>query len=259
MEVAEDKRRVITNLISRLPLDNLEDRTVQILTGLCRQGGPGSNRVSKALMQRLPPAVIVLKLTSDEFLHAKSSRVSMTQIHFLSISIHLETMTNVVILFLQFRENALQMVMYALMTFPSTCFDTTTCVTQVTYAALDRKKRIRQAALAVLAILGQVTSPKVVLDVVHDVVMTRDHGSHLFAAVKTRLSRKQLPNVSSDGTIQYTVRVPTPSTNDPSELSHLGADIEWIAAGVGSVSPTSIKRRLHMQYQHGCQHHHSEG
>uniref|UniRef100_T1GPP9 Uncharacterized protein n=1 Tax=Megaselia scalaris TaxID=36166 RepID=T1GPP9_MEGSC len=133
MEVAEDKRRVITNLISRLPLDNLEDRTVQILTGLCRQGGPGSNRVSKALMQRLPPAVIVLKLTSDEFLHAKSSR---------------------------FRENALQMVMYALMTFPSTCFDTTTCVTQVTYAALDRKKRIRQAALAVIAILGQVTSPK---------------------------------------------------------------------------------------------------
>lgn len=97
--MAEDKRRVITNLVSRLPLDNLEDRTVQILTGLCRQGGPGSNRVSKALMQRLPPAVIVLKLTSDEFLHAKSSRVSLTQMHFFpSISIHLEieTMTNVI-------------------------------------------------------------------------------------------------------------------------------------------------------------------
>lgn len=75
-EVAEDKRRLLMNLISRLPLDNLEDRTVQIMTGLCRQGGAGSNRVCKALMQRLPPAAIVLKLISDEFLHAKSSRVS---------------------------------------------------------------------------------------------------------------------------------------------------------------------------------------
>lgn len=74
-DVAEDKRRLLMNLISRLPLDNLEDRTVQIITGLCRQGGPGSNRVCKALMQRLPPAVIVLKLISNDFLHAKSSRV----------------------------------------------------------------------------------------------------------------------------------------------------------------------------------------
>lgn len=75
-EVLEDKRRVIVNLITRLPLDNLEDRTSQILIGLCRQGGSGSNRVSKALMQRLPPASILRKLISDEFLLAKSSKVN---------------------------------------------------------------------------------------------------------------------------------------------------------------------------------------
>jgi len=76
IEVADEKRRLLVNLITRLPLDNLEERTVQILTGLCRQGGAGSNRVCKALMQRLPPAVIVVKLISNDFLHAKSSRVS---------------------------------------------------------------------------------------------------------------------------------------------------------------------------------------
>lgn len=74
-DVIEDKRRIIINLISRLPLDNLEERATQILVGLCRQGGPGSNRVAKALMQRLPPAAVVIKLHSDEFLKAHSSKV----------------------------------------------------------------------------------------------------------------------------------------------------------------------------------------
>lgn len=75
-DVLEDKRRILANLISRLPLDNLEDRTIQILIGLCRQGGAGSNRVAKALMQRLPPTAVVIKLISDDFLKSHSSRVS---------------------------------------------------------------------------------------------------------------------------------------------------------------------------------------
>lgn len=66
---------MLVNLISRLPLENLEDRVAQIMTGLCRQGGPGSNTVAKALMQRLPTAAIVQRLLSDDFLHAKSSKV----------------------------------------------------------------------------------------------------------------------------------------------------------------------------------------
>lgn len=74
-EVLEDKRRVVVNLITRLPLDSLEDRTSQILSGLCRQGGSCSNRMLKALMQRLPPASILRKLISDEFFQAKSSKV----------------------------------------------------------------------------------------------------------------------------------------------------------------------------------------
>ena len=44
----------------------------------------------------------------------------------------------------QFRENALQMVLYALMTFPSTYFDIENCVGRATRAAIDRKKRVRQ-------------------------------------------------------------------------------------------------------------------
>lgn len=84
-DIIDDKVRMLVNLISRLPLENLEDRVGQIMTGLCRQGGPGSNNVAKALMQRLPTAAIVQRLLSDEFLHAKSSKVSTLLMRLLSI------------------------------------------------------------------------------------------------------------------------------------------------------------------------------
>ncbi|XP_073825968.1 uncharacterized protein [Musca autumnalis] len=247
IDVAEEKRKLLINLITRLPLDNLEDRTMQIMSGLCRQGGAGANRVCKALMQRLPPSAIILKLISQDFLHAKSSR---------------------------FREHALQMVIYALMTFPSTCFDTATCVTNATYAALNRKRRVRQAALDVLAVLGQISSTREVLDVVQQIANSRDDGAALVAAVKARLSRKQLPLVSNDGAVQYSLHVPptqlaaaanisdclanesssaleetfkTAKVNDNGNVTEgngqQGPDIDWITAGIGSVSPSSLKRR----------------
>ncbi|XP_055376397.1 uncharacterized protein LOC129608746 [Condylostylus longicornis] len=227
--VSEDKKRVLMNLMSRLPLDNLEKQTVQILTGICRQGGPGSNRVAKLLMQRLSPSAIVLKLLSNEFLYTRSSK---------------------------FRENALQIVMYALMTFPSTSFDTSTCVIGATYAALDNKKRVRQAALDILAILGQVSSPRIVMEIVQRVtdvhnnsidkgkIDNRLNTIDFMAAVKARLSRKQLPNITSDDCVIYALRVPSPGyINNLENSQKMAADVRWIASGIGSVSPTSIKKR----------------
>ncbi|XP_053695969.1 uncharacterized protein LOC128743420 [Sabethes cyaneus] len=210
-DVIEDKVRMLVNLVSRLPLENLEDRVNQIMIGLCRQGGPGSNNVAKALMQRLPTAAIVQRLLSDEFLHAKSSK---------------------------FRENALQMVLFALMTFPSTYFDIKTLIARATEAALDRKKRVRHGALDVLAVLGQISSPKMVLDVVCSSVAQRTDGNHLIAAVKARLARKQLPFIGPDGTVEYALKVPSCRT---SSVIMFGADVDWIESGSGSASPTSMR------------------
>ncbi|XP_052897940.1 uncharacterized protein LOC128304752 [Anopheles moucheti] len=208
LDVIDDKVRMLVNLVSRLPLENLEDRVGQIMTGLCRQGGPGSNNVAKALMQRLPTAAIVQRLLSDDFLHAKSSK---------------------------FRENALQTVLFALMTFPSTYFDIKTLISRATEAAMDRKKRVRHAALDVLAVLGQISSPKLVLDVVCAAVGTRPEGNHLITAVKARLARKQLPFIGPDGSVEYAIKVPS---NRSSNVIMFGADVDWIEAGSGSASPT---------------------
>ncbi|XP_058056641.1 uncharacterized protein LOC131208015 [Anopheles bellator] len=213
-DVIDDRVRMLVNLVSRLPLENLEDRVGQIMTGLCRQGGAGSNTVAKALMQRLPTAAIVQRLLSDDFLHAKNSK---------------------------FRENALQMVLFALMTFPSTYFDIKSLIGRATEAALDSKKRVRHAALDVLAVLGQISSPKLVLDVVCTSVGIRPEGNHLITAVKARLARKQLPFIGPDGSVEYALKVPSNRTN---AVIMFGADVDWIEAGSGSASPTFDHRAL---------------
>lgn len=213
-EVMDDQKRILSNLISRLPLENLEDRVTQIVTGLCRQGGAGANLVAKSLMQRLPTAAIVLKLLSDDFLQVRSSK---------------------------FRENALQMVIFALLTFPSTYFDVANCVERTAKAALDRKKRVRQGALDVLAVLGQIGSPKTVIEVVTRLSEHRNDGLMLLAAVKARLARKQLPLVAADGEVQYALKIPTAS--NVGSVIMFGSDIEYICSGSGSVSPTSVKNR----------------
>lgn len=75
-DLAEDKRRILINLISRLPVENLECRSTQIMLGICRQGGAHGNHVLKALMQRLPPPVVLHKLISDDFLKARGAKVN---------------------------------------------------------------------------------------------------------------------------------------------------------------------------------------
>jgi hypothetical protein len=82
------------------------------------------------------------------------------------------------------------------------------------------------------------------MDVVQTTLKNRFESDNLIAAIKARLSRKQLPVVSQDGHVEYALRIPSNSTS-PNYL--FGADVEWIVAGSGSVSPTSMKNRWKRQ------------
>ncbi|XP_030380665.1 uncharacterized protein LOC115628620 [Scaptodrosophila lebanonensis] len=207
-EVANEKRGVLSNLISRLPLDNLEDRTLQIITGLCRQDNAGANRVCKALMQRLPAGTIVTKLTSPELLHGKSSK---------------------------FRKNALQMSIFALRTSPRTCFDIKNLTAQAVHSLLNRKRRVRQAALEVLTVLAGISSGDQILAIVADVLDDNEVSSSLLAAIKSRLSRRQTTSVTGDDSVLYSV--------DHSNNERYGADVDWIMQGESSASPNAIRKR----------------
>ncbi|KAH8260127.1 hypothetical protein KR026_003490 [Drosophila bipectinata] len=228
-EVAELKRELLVNLISRLPLDNLEERTPQILTGLSRQGSAGANRVCKALMQRLPAGTIVAKLTNPDFLHAKSSKVRDGCDKHTSVLIQT---------FFQFRDHALQMSICALMTFPGTCFDINLLTAQAVYSLLNRKRRVRQSALEVIAVLADISSVKEVLSIVSDTAVGVDQGAQMLEAVRMRLSRLQLPVVTPDSAVIFVF-----NQADQPGGRRSGADVDWIFQGEGSASPNTIKRR----------------
>lgn len=132
------------------------------------------------------------------------------------------------------------MAIYALMTFPGTCFDINILTAQVTYAALNRKRRVRQAALEVLAVLADISSVEQILQIVSDITAGIESGKALLSAVKMRLSRLQLPIISPDGAVLFEFH-----KTDQSGNLRLGADIDWVAQGDGSASPNAIKRRNH--------------
>lgn len=232
-EIIQQKQRTVTNLILRLPLENLENNFGRILTGITKQGGPSSNVVAKSMMTRLPTAAIVTKLLSDEFLENRTSKVIL-----LTLIMVIDPNNEMKCLSFQFKENALQMIMFALTIFPSTYFDLNTCVKQAANLALDRKKRVRQPALDVLAILGQISSSKHVMDTVMDVVRYKVDADTFVSAVRQRLSRKVLPLVGSDGEVTYALQLPVSKWQQ--SANSYGADVDWICAGSGSVSPSSM-------------------
>lgn len=249
------QQRILIALIGRLPIEHLEHpATVQLLlAGLCRQpSAAGANRVTKALMQRLLPTACVHRLLSAEFLRGRSAR---------------------------FTENALRMVLFALMTFPSTYFDCRACARSAVRSAAASARRVRRAALDVLAVLAQLSSAPAVLEAVRAALLERTMEAagadgqaaaadvdvadverrgqrelRLSAAIKARLSRRQLPLVGADGSVQYALRMsPLLATRaaaaaaaqqqqdgtHPRQLPQpavaapylFGADVEWILAG----------------------------
>lgn len=108
---------------------------------------------------------------------------------------------------LQMRENSLLCLMYALITFPSTEFNINE-ITEILikHGISEQKRRVRQALLDTLSILGQlVPKSKLKID-------STDEAAIAFKrAIRARLTRRQLPTVSQSGLIFYAFEV-SPTT-----------------------------------------------
>lgn len=61
----------------------------------------------------------------------------------------------------QTRENALQLLIFSLVTFPSTEFKVENVANKVALMVGDKRRRVRQAALDTLAVLAQIYEPEV--------------------------------------------------------------------------------------------------
>ena len=117
---------------------------------------------------------------------------------------------------------------------------------------VDPKRRVRQASQECVAILAAFMGPTKAAPLIRSIELLESHferGTGVLNAVQARLSRRQLPRITQDGLVEYSLQVPS-SGSLASRSSHgrglsrrgrsespvhaakkYGADIEWILAG----------------------------
>nr|XP_012232865.1 PREDICTED: uncharacterized protein LOC105678252 isoform X2 [Linepithema humile] len=184
--------------------DALKKKLPQLAWGLARQGGPAAAQLARIAMLRLKPSLLLEQLLQPHCLSARNAKT---------------------------RENALQLLIFSLVTFPSTEFKLEAVASRVATMVADRRRRVRQAALDTMAVLGQIYDPEEVLEAGKQAAEGYADAEAMLAAIRARLARKSLPMVSADGLVVYGLQI------SPTVQIATGSDVDWIVAGSGSVSP----------------------
>ncbi|XP_076303071.1 uncharacterized protein LOC143221512 isoform X2 [Lasioglossum baleicum] len=182
----------------------LKKRLPQLAWGLARQGGPCAAQLARLAMLRLRPALLLEELLQPRCLNARNAKI---------------------------RENTLQLLIFSLVTFPSTEFKVDMVANKVAKMVRDRRRRVRQAALDTLAVLAQIYESEEVLAAGKRASEAHHDGEAMMSAIRARLARKSLPLVSADGLVMYGLQI------SPTVQIATGPDVDWIVAGSGSVSP----------------------
>lgn len=126
------------------------------------------------------------------------------------------------------RHESVNVIIVALLTFPSSDFDLGPLCEKIAFALVDPKKLVRQAALECLAVLNQALGPRqrgVLTDAVQN--CEKDTGVvGALVATQARLANLQLPKIGKFGSVEY---VTSGSRNSGGGGNT--ADVEWILSG----------------------------
>jgi len=208
---------VLAALVQRLPKKVIASKTDSLVTLLCRRLGDAKREsVTKIFMQ---------------LMHIASSSSVLDSLCAIGIS-HRNT---------RVRQETINLVIIALLTFPSSDFNLPHLAKTVAISLIDERRSVRQAALECYAVLAQALGPSrrsILMANVSVVEARSGGGSDLTDAVNARLSNRQLPKQDSSGVVQYVTYV-----NGNCDKSMRTADIEWIlsaTAGNGSSAKSLV-------------------
>lgn len=137
------------------------------------------------------------------------------------------------------RQETINILIAALLTFPSYDFDLPKICKTIAPLLTDSKRQVRQAVLECFAVIAQAMGQGRMQPLVHavDTVELMNEGEGVMAAVQARLARRQLPRLNAERLVEYATPVPS-SASTRSQYIH-GADMEWIMAVGGSGSSAS--------------------
>ena len=148
------------------------------------------------------------------------------------------------------RQETLNIIIAALLTFPSYAFDLPGVCKMVAPTLTDGKRQVRQAALECLSVIAQAMGPGrlgPLVQVVDQVELSND-GEGVMGAVQARLARRQLPKLNSEGLVEYATPVPSSaSTRSSASFQAQGADVEWIVGGAQSMRGLSRSDTMELE------------
>lgn len=148
------------------------------------------------------------------------------------------------------RQETLNIIIAAMLTFPSYAFDLPAVCRMVAPTLTDVKRQVRQAALECLSVIAQTMGPgrlQPLVQAVDQVELSSD-GEGVMGAVQARLARRQLPKLNSEGLVEYATPVPSSaSTRSAASFSAQGADMDWIMGGSTSTSRLSRSDTMELE------------
>ena len=146
------------------------------------------------------------------------------------------------------REEALNIIIASLLTFPSYDFDLAQLCQMLAPTLKDAKRRVRQAALESFAVLAQAMGPSRISPLIHavDQVELNMEEEGVMRAVQARLARRRLPRLNDDGLVEYATPIPTSATSRNNPTISKENDIQWIMKGTGSITTGSARERSHV-------------
>lgn len=148
------------------------------------------------------------------------------------------------------RQETLNIIIAAMLTFPSYAFDLPAVCRMVAPTLTDVKRQVRQAALECLSVIAQTMGPgrlQPLVQAVDQVELSSD-GEGVMGAVQARLARRQLPKLNSEGLVEYATPVPSSaSTRSTASFTAQGADMDWIMGGSSSTSRLSRSDTMELE------------
>ncbi|XP_022090984.1 TOG array regulator of axonemal microtubules protein 1-like isoform X2 [Acanthaster planci] len=146
------------------------------------------------------------------------------------------------------REEALNIIIASLLTFPSYDFDLAKLCQMLAPMLADAKRRVRQAALESFAVLAQAMGPSRIQPLIHavDQVELNMDEDGVMKAVQARLARRRLPRLNEDGLVEYATAIPTSATSRNNPSMSKENDVQWIMKGTGSITSGSARERSHV-------------
>ncbi|XP_055087057.1 TOG array regulator of axonemal microtubules protein 1 [Periophthalmus magnuspinnatus] len=148
------------------------------------------------------------------------------------------------------REDILNIIIAALLTYPRKNFNIPKLCHEVAPYLADGKRKVRLAALELFAVFDHCldTGKKQPLIKAVDMVELNEEAEGLMAAVQARRARRILPKLSPEGIVEYALIVPKPGQRSSGQT---GADLDWVMNGGRISSARSTRTEPDCDRLHG--------